>query len=131
MEILGKERLYVPGEVVDKWPWGNATNHGCSRVILPVPPPLGGRSSAFGGCHLFSALGASLLPFFTVTTEKTKKQGGKCMSRGVREKQERKGVGERESGRKRDGGGGEGWHMRSYLEGPDFSEIICHSHQKM
>lgn len=35
------------------------------------------------------------------------------MSGGVREKQERKGMGEREWGRKRGGGGGEGWNMRS------------------
>lgn len=35
------------------------------------------------------------------------------MSRGVREKQERKGVGEREWGRRERGGGGEEQNMRS------------------
>lgn len=77
MEILSTERLYVPREVMDKWPRGKATNHGCRKVILPEPPPLlGGLSAVSGICHLFSVLGTSLLPFFTMTTEKIKYNEG-------------------------------------------------------
>lgn len=47
------------------------------KVILPEPPPLlGGLSAVSGICHLFSVLGTSLLPFFTMTTEKIKYNEG-------------------------------------------------------
>lgn len=69
-----------------------------------MPPPLGGHSSASGICHLFSALGASLLPFFTMTTEKKEKKTLRemhvegCERETGKERGGREGVGE-EKGR--------------------------------